>query len=137
MGVNFSGVSCALALFFTVSGWGFVGKNNTEATLTFDYTVDFPSDGKPTKAATKEAIDDQLLYLYGPMQVAKAYGIPKGDHVTEVTKLEKLDGGMYRAAYHYSGTIQVKKGPKTHYSGKLPRTTGETKNYYKRYTDEH
>ena len=62
MGVNFSGVSCALALFFTVSGWGFVGKNNTEATLTFDYTVDFPSDGKPTKAATAPR---KKMIIYG------------------------------------------------------------------------
>ncbi len=131
------GFSCALALWLSTSAWGFVGKNNTEAKLSFDYAVEFASDTKPTKAEAKEAIDDQLLYLYGPMQVAKAYGIPKGEHVTKVTKLEKLDGGLYRASYHYEGTIQVKKGPKSRYSVKLPRNTAEAEIYDKHCTDSH
>ncbi len=104
--------------------FGFVGKNNTEAKLNFSHFVDWNSTVKPTKEEAKEHIDNQLLHLYGPMSVATAYGVPKGEHVTKITKLEKQDDG-YRIRYDYEGTIQVKKGPRTKYTVTLPRSPDE------------
>jgi len=105
--------------------FGFVGKDNTEAWLRFSHFVDIPAESRPTKAEQNEAIEDQLLYLYGPLGLVEKYAVPKGEHTVSKGTIEKAEEGLYRVYYDYEGLIQVKKGPRTRYTVVLPRQTSE------------
>lgn len=127
------GVSMWSALWlvtFVQLAFGFTAKDSTEAKLRFSYFVEFHSDTRPTEAASRDVIDDQLTYLFGTMAADEKYAVPRGEHRTKITSIHRkvetkgearVVKGVWVADYDYDGWIQVKKGPRTRYTVVLPR----------------
>lgn len=98
----------------------YVGKDSTEATMTFEAEVELKAMAKPTKAAAKDQVDLQITHLFGPMGFAKYPAVPKGDEEIEITSIKEKSAKLWAISYSYSGTIVLKNGPTTKYNITLP-----------------
>ena len=97
----------------------YVGKDSTEAVMTFDHEVEMKSTTAPTQEEALHHINQQVLHLFGPMGAATYKGVPKGNH--EITDIQISRGkNSYIIRYHYVGTIVLKNGPTTEYEITLP-----------------
>ncbi len=116
-----SHILIGISFLFGFGAFSFVGKDSTEAILTFSHFLDTESQEKPRWNNIKEQVEDQLLFLFGPMSVAKYYAAPKGEHKLRFQNMEQIGPHLYRFYYDYEGTIQLKKGPIKYYELVLPR----------------
>ena len=98
----------------------YVGKDSTEAIMTFDHEVEIESSRAPTDEEVRRHIDRQVLHLFGPMGEAEYKAVPKGNH--EITNIETTSQKQNTTVvrYHYVGTIVLENGPKTKYEITLP-----------------
>lgn len=104
------------------TSFAFTSKFSTEATLRFDHFIEVVSQDKPVWPDVKPLVDQQLTYLFGPMQASDTLAAPRGDHQLKFLKNELVPEKkhLYRLSYHYEGTIQIAKGPRTRYTVILP-----------------
>lgn len=101
----------------------YIGKNSSEATLTFSFHVEIRSEKQPTKKEVEEALENQVSHLFGPMGEAEIKAVPKGDHVlTNVSepKLQANSKDLYEVSYDYKGTIAVENAADKTYTSVLP-----------------
>lgn len=105
----------------------YAAKGSTEASLDFTFAVEFTPRGAPSAAVVQQAIEAQVLHLFGPMAAATTPAVPKTDHRITDVKVAKKEGeaGVYRASYRYQGTIVVHNGPRTRYDILLPIRPGK------------
>lgn len=98
----------------------YVGKDSTEALMTFDHEVELKSNRIPSLEEALRQIDRQVLHLFGPMGAASTKAVPKGNH--EITQIEITfqKRNTYKAHYHYKGTIVLENGPEKEYEIILP-----------------
>ncbi len=120
-------VAGALAFAGEEPQFWYTAKGSTEASLDFNAAVEFTPRGAPDASKVQQAIEAQVLHLFGPMAAALAPAVPKTDHRITDVKVEKVEGeaGVYRATYHYQGTIVVHNGPRTRYDILLPIRPGK------------
>ncbi|MBI3019301.1 MAG: hypothetical protein HYY61_05360 [Deltaproteobacteria bacterium] len=98
----------------------YVGKNSTEAMMTFDHKVEMESRHPPTLEEARRHIDLQVLHLFGPMGYAEYKAVPKGNHEITDIKISSQKRNTYVARYHYQGTIVLENGPRQKYEIPLP-----------------
>jgi hypothetical protein len=104
----------------------FASKRATEATLKFTTTVEIISETKPLMATVKEQIENQVTYLFGPMERAKYSAAPKEDHKISNIKIQKKqisansETNVFEISYTYQGTIVLESGPQKYYDVILP-----------------
>lgn len=118
-----------ISLVLVAETFAFVGKDSTEASLQFSYFLEVESDSAPRWSETKELIDEQLLFLFGPLSFAEVYAVPRGEHKIWKEGIEEVSSGTFRVHYRYEGILQVKKGPLKNYSVILPRSIEEDRIY--------
>lgn len=105
---------------FAVERKLYVGKDSTEAVMTFSASVQMTGLAKPSKTAANERIEDQVVHLFGPMGFAQYPSVPKGDHAIEITNIVKTSENLWSVEYNYKGTLVVKNGPRSKYTITLP-----------------
>lgn len=93
----------------------FVSKKASEATLTFEHSVQMESATKPTVAEAKEQVAEQVQHMFGPMERSDTMAAPKEDHEIELNSsdIEKIEDGLWKISYRYSGTLVLQNGPRT------------------------
>jgi hypothetical protein len=100
----------------------YVGKNSTEATMSFKAQVEIATTKEVDEEVAGDQIENQVNHLYGPLAAAKYKGVPKGDHKITGVKIAKKQGvrNTYVISYSYKGTIVVENGPSSKYEIILP-----------------
>lgn len=99
----------------------YVGKDSSEAVMTFQHHVELKSRSKPTEDAAREQIGQQLTHLFGPMGESAIRAVPRGDEeVSDVEVLPLDKKGIYDVRYRYRGTIVLQNGPNEEYEVLLP-----------------
>jgi hypothetical protein len=96
----------------------YVGKDSTEAIMTFNGTVEVA--GRPSQEAALEKINEQIEHLYGPMSAAQYKSVPRGNHKITNVKVTPMSNGNSKVTYSYSGTIVLQNGPTSTYEIILP-----------------
>ncbi len=108
--------------FIAITASAYTGAENHEATLTFDGTVLIASSVPPTEKASREKIEAQLKFLFGPMTLSELSAVPKNDHrISEIfVDRSSEHSGKYLVRYRYTGTISVLNSAGTSYPVVLP-----------------
>lgn len=100
----------------------YVGKNSTEAIMSFHHEVELENSFEPDQDMALEQIEEQLAHLFGPMSIAHYKSVPKGDHELNNIHIFPKKGypGVYIVRYLYKGTIVLENGPKDFYEVIMP-----------------
>lgn len=98
----------------------YVGKDSTEAVLSFRGTVLLNAAGRVTEADAEEQIEKQLTHMFGPMGEAAIKAVPRGEHEISNIRISSAGARLHKIDYQYKGTIVLQKGPKTSYEFVLP-----------------
>lgn len=98
----------------------YVGSNSTEASLEFNATVEIETARNPQEKTMRNAIEEQVLHIIGPMSLAQFTAVPKGDHTISNIKIVSKNSKTVTVGYQYQGTIVVQNGPKDTYGVYLP-----------------
>ncbi len=91
----------------------FYAKKASEAKMEFKFYVEIPSTScqasrAPSQDTIDEALEAQLVHLFGPMARFGSKGVPKGGETTVI--LDKVcKDNIWQVAYSYAGTILVEK----------------------------
>ncbi len=98
----------------------YVGKDSTEAIMTFDHEVEIESSLPPTEEEARRQIDRQVLHLFGSMGAARYKAVPRGNHKITNIQISYFERQIYIISYHYKGTIVLQNGPTDTYGITLP-----------------
>lgn len=103
----------------------FTATNSIEAKLEFEGVVHFASPSRPDEQLALEEINEQLIYLVGPMSHSSQPAMPRGDHRLTNIQIEALpETNTYAVHYKFSGTAQVLKTVGNEMPVILPRDLG-------------
>jgi hypothetical protein len=103
----------------------YVGSNSTEATLEFNGAIQYNFTSLHPKDKTiRNAIENQLEHIVGPMSAAAITAVPKGDHIVSDIKVLAQKGKTLNISYHYKGTAIVANGAKNSYDVVMPINPG-------------
>lgn len=101
----------------------YVGKDSTEAQMSFDFEVQFPSSEEPDDSIVESEIEFQLKYLFGSLSHSpRVTGVPKTNHViSNVSKPVQVSTDLWKVTYHYEGTAVIKNGPRSQITFPMPK----------------
>lgn len=88
--------------------WYYVGFKSTEALVNFSHWVEIESGRSPRQQRSLDQIENQLLYLFGPLGHADFPAVPKTDHHIQVTRTEEVRPGTYKIYYDYEGHFVIR-----------------------------
>jgi hypothetical protein len=89
----------------------YVGKDSTEAILSFDATLDIQSfGGQPSEDEAKRQIETQVTFLFGTLSNEPLTAAPRGDHTIKINSIKPSTDNTWTANYSFEGKIAILKG---------------------------
>lgn len=88
----------------------YTGVDSSEYAMTYVNEVEIDSAREPSLSRVNEAIEAQVVHLFGSMAANTRLGVPKTDHKTRLIEVTRKGPATFAAVYEYTGTVVVRNG---------------------------